>query len=90
MATRIFCPVCSWAPQPHDRWCCRPGCYTVWNTFETRALCPGCQKQWAVTQCLACSIVSLHEDWYHDDAENTALESASVTRERELVPTQER
>lgn len=68
MATKIHCPRCAWAPGPHDRWQCRPGCYTVWNTFETRACCPGCSKQWRITFCLACAIGSLHDDWYHDEA----------------------
>jgi hypothetical protein len=85
MATRIFCPVCSWAPGPHDRWQCRPGCYTVWNTFETHALCPGCHKQWTVTVCLACGIASLHEDWYHDDEQDAVHESVGVQHEEELV-----
>ena len=85
MASRIYCPVCSWAPRPHDRWQCRPGCYMVWNTFETHALCPGCHKQWAVTACLACGIASLHEDWYHDDQQGSEQESISRNREEERV-----
>jgi hypothetical protein len=85
MATRIFCPICSWAPRPSDRWQCRPGCYTVWNTFETHALCPGCRKQWTVTVCLACAIASLHEEWYHEDEQDTVQEHAGAEREEELV-----
>ena len=86
MATRIYCPLCTWAPGPHDRWVCAPGCLTVWNTFETRARCPGCAKQWRVTQCLVCRAVSPHEDWYHDDApaEDDAWTEV-VEREEELV-----
>lgn len=87
MATRIFCPVCSWAPRPHDRWQCRPGCYTVWNTFETHALCPGCRKQWAATVCLACGIASLHEEWYHDDEQQTLEKTVSMNLDEELVGT---
>jgi hypothetical protein len=71
MATHIFCPICTWAPGPLDRWQCRPGCYSVWNTFETHACCPGCHKQWEVTACLACGVTSLHEEWYHDDAQQS-------------------
>jgi hypothetical protein len=62
---RIRCPVCSWEPQKSDAWCCAPdGCWHVWNTFETRALCPGCSKQWEYTECLSCHVSSPHEDWY--------------------------
>jgi hypothetical protein len=86
MATRIFCPICSWAPRPHDRWQCRPGCYTVWNTFETHAVCPGCRKQWTVTVCLACGIASLHEEWYHDDEQDTVHESVGQEREELVGP----
>lgn len=28
-------------------------------------MCPGCGKQWGVTQCLACQQVSAHQHWYH-------------------------
>jgi hypothetical protein len=62
---RIRCPVCSWVPSKGDAWCCAPdGCWHVWNTFETRALCPGCSKQWTYTECLSCHVSSPHEDWY--------------------------
>jgi hypothetical protein len=64
----IRCPLCEWQPQPEDRWSCAPGCGTVWNTFWTRGLCPGCSQQWSVTQCLACKGVSLHRKWYRTPA----------------------
>ena len=83
MATKIYCPVCSWAPTPHDRWQCRPGCFTIWNTFDTHGCCPGCHKVWDVTQCLACSVTSLHEEWYHDDEEE--IDRATEVAEREEV-----
>jgi hypothetical protein len=65
---RIYCPLCTWEPHPDDRWVCAPGCFTVWNTFETRARCPGCAKQWRFTACHACHVMSPHDEWYHDDA----------------------
>jgi len=65
---RIYCPLCTWEPQPDDRWVCAPGCFTVWNTFETRARCPGCAKQWRFTACHACHVMSPHDEWYHDEA----------------------
>lgn len=62
----IHCPLCQWRPGPAAVWqCTRPGCGTVWNTFHTRALCPGCGYQWQNTTCLACDEMSPHEAWYH-------------------------
>ncbi|MGA8053878.1 MAG: hypothetical protein WCA12_08460 [Burkholderiales bacterium] len=61
----IYCPHCAWRPAPEDRWLCAPGCGTVWNTFWTRGLCPGCARQWEDTQCLSCRKVSAHRKWYH-------------------------
>ena len=68
----IFCPKCQWRPRAEDRWSCEPKCGTVWNTFWTRGMCPGCAKQWAVTQCLECKKTSPHKDWYHlpDESQN--------------------
>jgi len=42
-------------------------------------------KQWQVTQCLLCSAVSPHDDWYHDHAEDVEHDAAVVERELELV-----
>src|SRR5947208_7635054 len=61
----IYCPQCRWKPQPGSRWQCIPSCGTVWNTFWTRGVCPGCGYTWQRTQCLACGEVSRHIDWYH-------------------------
>jgi len=61
---RIRCPACAWEPADSDRWYCSPGCGWGWNTFHTRALCPGCAKQWTYTVCLSCSVASAHEAWY--------------------------
>jgi hypothetical protein len=59
---RIRCPQCAWEPGREDRWSC--SCRHVWNTFETRGVCPACEKQWADTQCLRCLAWSPHDDWY--------------------------
>ena len=65
---RIRCPACGWEPSKADAWCCSPGgCGHVWNTFETRALCPACAKQWTWTECLRCHTASPHEAWYEQD-----------------------
>ena len=61
----IYCPQCKWRPQPEDRWECVPSCRTVWNTFWTRGVCPGCGVKWHSTQCLSCQRFSPHEAWYH-------------------------
>lgn len=84
MATSIYCPKCEWAPGPHDRWMCYPGCRTVWNTFETHACCPGCHKQWQVTQCLTCHAISPHDDWYHDHDVDMQQAGDSLEHEQEL------
>jgi len=85
MATRIYCPKCEWAPGAHDRWMCTIACGTVWNTFETHGRCPGCSKQWEVTQCLACLAASPHDDWYHDEWWEAIGEYEGQAVERELV-----
>ena len=59
---RIRCPRCAWQPRPEDRWGCH--CGTVWNTFDTRGVCPGCSHAWEQTQCLRCGAWSRHDDWY--------------------------
>ncbi len=58
----IRCPRCKWRPRKRDRWQCR--CHHVWNTFDTHGLCPACHYQWRETACLACLVMSPHEDWY--------------------------
>lgn len=69
----IRCPLCHWRPTAASRWVCATcgppenfayGCGTVWNTFTTQGLCPGCGHQWRWTTCLYCHGWSLHEDWY--------------------------
>ncbi|MEO7404547.1 MAG: hypothetical protein ABIU95_12845 [Burkholderiales bacterium] len=60
----IRCPHCEWKPAAESRWSCAPGCGTVWNTFWTRGLCPGCTKRWTDTQCPECNVISPHRKWY--------------------------
>lgn len=69
---RIRCPLCAWRPRRHDRWCCRPSCGHVWNTFETAARCPACGYQWTWTACLACHRRSPHVDWYERSGDGGA------------------
>lgn len=78
----IFCPECQWRPRPEDQWECVPSCGTVWNTFWTRGLCPGCGHQWEKTQCIACGKLSPHEAWYHypPEGEGEDAQLAEVLR----------
>lgn len=64
----IRCPKCRWRPRARDRWQCT--CLHVWNTFDTRGICPSCSFRWHETQCLSCHAMSPHDDWYAkgDDA----------------------
>jgi hypothetical protein len=41
------------------------GCGTIWNTFWTGGVCPGCGYRWEITIFLACRKFSPHRDWYH-------------------------
>lgn len=58
----IRCPKCEWAPRANCRWSCK--CGHLWNTFDTRGLCPECGHQWEITGCLQCGEMSPHTNWY--------------------------
>ena len=62
---RIRCPKCRWEPREGDLWACT--CGHSWNTFDTGGVCPGCLRQWTVTQCLKCHEYSPHSEWYGYD-----------------------
>ncbi|MCP9496465.1 MAG: hypothetical protein MSG64_18645 [Pyrinomonadaceae bacterium MAG19_C2-C3] len=75
---RIRCPLCDWQPCSSSRWYCGDcdypeyfygACGTLWNTFSTRGMCPGCAHQWHWTSCLRCEGWSPHENWYASDAD---------------------
>jgi hypothetical protein len=72
-ARRVRCPLCRWQPSAYDLWYCSDaghpeyffgGCGALWNTFETRGRCPGCNHLWRWTMCLRCAAWSPHEEWY--------------------------
>jgi len=76
---KIRCPKCDWQPEASSRWCCADadapeyfygGCFTMWNTFDTRGKCPTCAHQWIWTSCLSCHAWSRHEDWYQVKGEH--------------------
>lgn len=64
---RIRCPRCTWTPRAHDRWQC--WCGHVWNTFDTRGVCPACAFRHLETMCLACARWSKHAAWYTEGDE---------------------
>jgi hypothetical protein len=59
---KIRCPRCAWQPKRSDRWQC--SCLHLWNTFETRGVCPECSYRWQETMCLRCAKWSPHAAWY--------------------------
>jgi hypothetical protein len=56
------CPLCHVAPPRGAYWICGK-CRTAFDTFETRASCPHCGAQFAVTRCVDCGKSSSFEDW---------------------------
>jgi hypothetical protein len=63
--SRVRCPKCGWEPRADDVWTC--DCGHLWNTFETRGVCPACAHAWRDTQCPRCHEWSPHDDWYVED-----------------------
>lgn len=61
---KIECPRCEWEPDGKAYWRC--SCGHVWNTFDTKAKCPACNKQWEDTYCPGCGLTSPHKEWYID------------------------
>ena len=84
---QILCPRCDYRPQPDDRWQCLPRCGTLWHTFWTAGVCPGCAIRWPTTQCPACGAVSPHRAWYRaperdaGDCEERDVERADVVEQ---------
>jgi hypothetical protein len=80
----IRCPACEWRPTPEARWECVPSCATIFHTFWTGGVCPGCGWKWEKTQCLACGTLSPHKAWYREpDEAGDEGEDESFERERE-------
>ena len=76
---RVRCPLCGWQPSATSLWACQSfgtpepflgGCGAMWNTFETRGLCPGCSHQWQWTSCHRCYGWSPHDEWYERDGDD--------------------
>jgi Zn-dependent protease len=58
------CPSCKAAPHIGPIWRCS-ACTNTFDTFETRAQCPACNKQFAKTRCLDCGAQHALDEWAH-------------------------
>jgi len=56
------CPWCKAAPPMGNLWTCGQ-CKTMFDTFETRAVCPYCATQFSATRCLDCGRMHPMSDW---------------------------
>ena len=56
------CPRCKTAPPLGDFWKCGR-CRQPFDTFQTRAVCPHCAAQFAVTKCLDCGGLHPMSEW---------------------------
>jgi hypothetical protein len=56
------CPSCRTAPPIGTYWRCG-NCQQMFDTFETRGLCPHCSAQYATTTCLDCREQRPIGDW---------------------------
>lgn len=56
------CPRCETAPPLGDFWKCGR-CGQAFDTFQTRAVCPHCGAQFAVTKCLDCGGLNPISEW---------------------------
>jgi hypothetical protein len=75
---RIRCPRCAYRPRAEDRWACMPSCGTVWHTFWTGGVCPGCGHRWQKTQCPSCGELTPHRDWYREPEREPAGEASGT------------
>lgn len=80
---QIACPKCHWEPDGGAHWACTCGC--VWNTFDTAATCPNCNKQWTHTACVpnkgGCTSMPPHVDWYRN-LDDWVLEEVASAQEQ--------
>jgi Zn-dependent protease len=56
------CPACKTAPPVGEYWKCGR-CQQAFDTFQTRAVCPHCAAQFAVTKCLDCGALHPMSEW---------------------------
>jgi Zn-dependent protease len=70
------CPSCRTAPPLGAFWKCAR-CNSLFDTFETHAVCPHCSARYAATTCLDCQAQSSPEAWVTDPAARGAVSLAS-------------
>jgi Zn-dependent protease len=58
----FICPSCKTAPPQGPFWGCAK-CRKIFDTFETRAVCPQCGTQFAATRCPDCGHSAPLEQW---------------------------
>ena len=56
------CPSCKESPPVGSFWRCGQ-CQQAFDTFQTRAACPHCAAQFAVTRCVDCGTLNPMRDW---------------------------
>lgn len=56
------CPICRAVPPVGNFWGCGK-CRKAFDTFATRAVCPHCGEQFAVTRCLDCGEMRPFNEW---------------------------
>jgi hypothetical protein len=56
------CPACKATPPMGNFWLCGK-CRKPFDTFATRAVCPHCGEQFAVTRCLDCGEMRPFNEW---------------------------
>jgi hypothetical protein len=71
------CPSCRMAPPVGARWKCGH-CGQLFDTFETRAKCPGCGVQYAATMCLHCKTQHPMNDWVVDPYSGLGIVGGTV------------
>jgi Zn-dependent protease len=60
--TEFACPVCHVSPPVGAYWLCGK-CRTPFDTFATRAFCPNCNAEYAMTMCLECRSLRPMAEW---------------------------
>ena len=72
-APQIYCPACRWPAGPRRALVLRATLRDRLEHVRDGRVVPALRRRgWPRTQCLACSAVSPHRDWYHDPSDDPA------------------